>query len=63
MQTFFKIPCICLGLEAAAVKAQEPDDGPGKRMKLKGRRQVDTALRRSVEQRIEQLHGMHHILI
>ncbi|XP_048526427.1 remodeling and spacing factor 1 isoform X3 [Dendroctonus ponderosae] len=45
------------GLEASATKAQESDDNPGKRMKLKGRRQVDAALRKSVEQRIEQLHG------
>ncbi|XP_050305375.1 remodeling and spacing factor 1 [Anthonomus grandis grandis] len=45
------------GLESVASKPQEPDDGPEKRLKLKGRRAVDTALRKSVEQRIEQLHG------
>ncbi|XP_066138015.1 remodeling and spacing factor 1 isoform X1 [Euwallacea fornicatus] len=45
------------GLEEEPSKGQESDDGNGKRIKLKGRRQVDAALRRSVEQRIEQLHG------
>ncbi|XP_030760459.1 remodeling and spacing factor 1 [Sitophilus oryzae] len=43
------------GREIPIQKQQEPDNGPEKRMKLKGRRQVDTALRKSVEQRIEQL--------
>lgn len=45
------------------VQKNESEDGPGKRMKLKGRRQVDTALRRSVEQRIEKLHGKCHLLL
>ncbi|KAH1022350.1 hypothetical protein HUJ04_011766, partial [Dendroctonus ponderosae] len=45
------------GLKASVSNVQESDDNAGKRMKLKGRRQVEAALRKSVEQRIEQLHG------
>ncbi|CAH1126968.1 unnamed protein product [Ceutorhynchus assimilis] len=43
------------GINVVPTKPQEPEEG--KRLKLKGRRSVDAALRRSVEQRIEQLHG------